>query len=299
MSDSVPRITVVIPVKDDAERLRSCLSALDRQTFELPFEIIVVDNGSTDDPASVVSQFRRARMLVEQQPSSYAARNLGAANASGDVLAFLDSDCIPDDDWLENGYQALTTSPAQVFVAGSVRVFARDPAKPTAVEQYDLLHGFPMERYLRTRRFGGAGNMFVHKETFFSVGPFDGSVASGGDREWGQRAHRNGVVGIYAESVGVAHPARATWGEIRTKVSRIQKADVERRRRSGASSIDVFGLMRSLTPPIPQIARDLPRVSPPTARARLSYVAFLLAHRYLIVYERLWAAATMRKDSTG
>ena len=94
-------VSVIIPVLNDAPRLRTCLDALESQTFDLPFEVLVVNNGSSDDPASVLRAFPAARLLHEQQRSSYAARNTGVRQARGEVLAFTDSDCIPAEDWLE------------------------------------------------------------------------------------------------------------------------------------------------------------------------------------------------------
>ena len=74
---SAPRVSVVIPVRDDPDGLRRCLAALDRQTTPERFEVVVVDNGSRTDPGPVVARHPRARLVAEPRGGSYAARNRG------------------------------------------------------------------------------------------------------------------------------------------------------------------------------------------------------------------------------
>src|SRR4051794_2931850 len=110
--DTPPRASIIIPVRDDSARLQTCLEALDRQSLAGALEILVVDNGSSDDPEAVVRGFPRARLLHEAEPSSYAARNLGVREASGAIFAFTDSDCIPASDWIERGVAAIEQAEA-------------------------------------------------------------------------------------------------------------------------------------------------------------------------------------------
>jgi glycosyltransferase involved in cell wall biosynthesis len=94
-----PLVSVVIPVKDDAEHLRACLAALAEQTVE-PFEIIVVDNGSTDDSA-LVAVAGGASVVAEATPGIPAAASAGYDSALGDVIARLDADSVPPRDWIQ------------------------------------------------------------------------------------------------------------------------------------------------------------------------------------------------------
>lgn len=103
---SAPRtITVVIPVKDDARHLEVCLAALARQTRE-PLEIVVVDNGSTDDSAEV-ARAAGARVVDEREPGIPAAASAGYDAARGEIIARLDADSEPHDDWLQRLGDAL------------------------------------------------------------------------------------------------------------------------------------------------------------------------------------------------
>lgn len=93
------RVSVVIPVKDDAGPLRACLAALAAQTVS-PFEIVVVDNGSSDDSAAVAVA-GGASVVTEPMRGIPAAASTGYDAALGDVIARVDADSTPPADWIE------------------------------------------------------------------------------------------------------------------------------------------------------------------------------------------------------
>jgi glycosyltransferase involved in cell wall biosynthesis len=99
LTPSVPRVSVVIPVKDDAPLLRACLAGLAAQSV-LPFEVIVVDNGSVDDSAAVAVA-GGASVVSEPSPGIAAAASTGYDAVLGDVIARLDADSVPPGDWIE------------------------------------------------------------------------------------------------------------------------------------------------------------------------------------------------------
>ncbi|MBO1348747.1 MAG: glycosyltransferase family 2 protein [Hormoscilla sp. GUM202] len=99
-------VSVIIPVYNDAEPLRTCLECLENQTYpKESYEVIVVDNASQSDTASVVNEFSQAMITYEKKPGSYAARNKGISVAKGEIIAFTDADCIPAADWIEKGVE--------------------------------------------------------------------------------------------------------------------------------------------------------------------------------------------------
>ena len=102
-------ISVVIPAKDDAELLERCLLALARQTRPAD-EIVVVDNASTDDTAARARRLG-ASVISETEIGIPAAASAGYDRATGDIIARLDADCIPADDWLENIEAGFAESP--------------------------------------------------------------------------------------------------------------------------------------------------------------------------------------------
>lgn len=220
---SIPFVSIIIPVYNDAERLQRCLTALEQQTYpKSRYEVIVVDNGSTEgDVATIVAAFPQAMMAVEQRPGSYAARNQGLMLAKGDVIAFTDADCIPAVNWLENGVAALLSTPDCGLVAGKIDVFFRDPAKLTIVERYERVMGFQQREYLAQYHYGATANAFTFRQVIDRVGAFNAALKSSGDFEWGRRVAAQGYQQVYAEGVCVAHPARHSFAELYKRSLRI------------------------------------------------------------------------------
>ena len=101
-----PRVSVVVPVRDRRDLLRDLLAALDVQTFR-DFELLVVDDGSVDGSAELAESTTVAgqpvRVLRQEGLGAVAARQRGAADSRGEVLAFTDSDCTPVPGWLAAG----------------------------------------------------------------------------------------------------------------------------------------------------------------------------------------------------
>jgi glycosyltransferase involved in cell wall biosynthesis len=278
---------VIIPVRDDGDGLAECLLGLSRQDQAAPFEVVVVDNNSRESPSGVVEQFPWARLVAEPRPGSYVARNTGVAESRSQVLAFIDSDCRPAPDWLALGLARLREAGEAAFVAGAVQISVRDPEAPSAAEIYDLMTAFRQEHYLRRYSFSGAGNLWVRREVFEQVGPFDARLISSGDREWGQRAHAAGIPGIYAPDVRVTHPARTSVAELRRKVHRLQVGEHQLRRLRNQPDFDASFLKHLARPPIRTMIRSLPRVEPATPWSKARYMAVALFLHYLHAFERL------------
>jgi glycosyltransferase involved in cell wall biosynthesis len=93
--------SIVIPTFNGASRIGSCLDSLVKQTTRRDVEILVVDDGSTDNTASVVSSYSSVRLITQANAGPAAARNRGALEAQGKILLFTDDDCVPMPDWLE------------------------------------------------------------------------------------------------------------------------------------------------------------------------------------------------------
>src|SRR5262245_42383038 len=110
--DRVPRLSVVIPHLNEADNLRRCLRSLvaDR-AGDLPFEIIVVDNGSRESPQARCADFVGVRFALEAEPGPGPARNLGARLARSDIIAFIDADCVVEPGWAHAIMERMTEDP--------------------------------------------------------------------------------------------------------------------------------------------------------------------------------------------
>jgi len=119
-------VTVVIPVRDGAEVLRRCLSALGAQTL-LPEEVIVVDDGSRDDSAAVAAAWG-ARVVSIDAASIPAASAAGYDEARSAIIARLDADSVPPPDWLASVAGGFRRNPELAALTGP-GVFSRGPLR--------------------------------------------------------------------------------------------------------------------------------------------------------------------------
>lgn len=212
-------VSVIVPHFNDLAGLDSCLARLTRQTFEpARCEIIVADNASPQGRAAIEAVIAdRARLVIVEERGAGPARNGGVAAASGEILAFTDSDCQPEPNWLAAGVGALANSD---LVGGRVTVLVDDPAKMTPVEAFERAYAFDNEAYIRTKGFSVSANLFCRRSVFDKVGGFRVGVSE--DLDWCHRAKENGYTLSFESAAVVGHPARRAWDEILRKWSRVE-----------------------------------------------------------------------------
>ena len=110
-------ISVIVPVYNSAEYLNQCIRCLIDQDYPKPdYELIFVDNGSTDNSIEILRGYPEVNVLSELTRGAYAARNRGVAAARGDVVAFTDPDCYPASGWLRAIAQTLSADEVQVVL---------------------------------------------------------------------------------------------------------------------------------------------------------------------------------------
>ncbi len=217
---SAPTVSVIVPHYNDLESLDICLAALAGQTY--PFsemEIIVADNASSVGLKAVQQcAGDRARVILAMEQGAGPARNAGVKASNGRLLAFTDSDCVPEPEWLENGITALDSSD---IVGGRVDVLVKPDQQMTGPEAFEMIFAFNNKSYIEQKGFTGSGNLFCPREIFDSVGPFRAAVSE--DVDWSRRARARGFQISYEHGAGVGHPARATWDELVGKWRRVNR----------------------------------------------------------------------------
>jgi GT2 family glycosyltransferase len=210
-------ISVIIPHYNDLEGLRACIAGLRRQTW--PFdrmEVIVADNNSACGIDAVAAIADGCRVVSAPIQGAGPARNAGVAASNCDLLAFIDSDCQPSPQWVEEGIRALRDYD---FVGGEVETTARDPDRPSAVEAWEMVFGFNFKRYILVEGYTGSGNMFVRRDVFEAVAGFRPGVSE--DMDWSYRARRAGYRLGYAPNAVVQHLARPQWSELLRRWRRV------------------------------------------------------------------------------
>lgn len=206
-TENLPRVSVIIPVYNRPEEIRTCIEGVLNQTYpdELT-EIYVVDNKSTDNTREVIREYSQVNLEKENDiQSSYAARNTGIESGSGEIIAMIDSDCDPISKWLENGVKKILETDADL-VGGNVEfTFSK---RQTASEVYDSINNMQVESDVKGRGVAKTANLFSKRKVFNEIGLFPEDVKSGGDVEWTRRATDNSFKLVYSEEAKVRHPAR-------------------------------------------------------------------------------------------
>jgi glycosyltransferase involved in cell wall biosynthesis len=162
----VPRVSVVIPVRDDADHLRRCLAALAVQTRPAD-ELVVVDNGSRDDGADV-AWAAGAVVPSEPVPGIARAASLGYDTATGDVLVRLDADSVPPPHWIATALDLLA-EPAVVAVTGPGRPLGHGLAVRALWDALYMRPYFALMHSALSRPplYGSA--MAMHRSTWLAV----------------------------------------------------------------------------------------------------------------------------------
>lgn len=215
---ALPFVSVIIPHYQDLAGLKLCLASIDAQTYPRGcFEVVLADNNSPVGPIAVGEVVDgRAKLVVVTDKGAGPARNGAVAASRGEVLAFIDSDCVAEPEWLTEGVAALDRFD---LVGGHVGVLVSDPIDMTAVEAFERVFAFDFKTYIEKKGFTGAGNMFCRRDLFERVGPF--GVALSEDVDWSRRAVATGARLGYAPDAVVGHPARITWEQLTTKWRRL------------------------------------------------------------------------------
>lgn len=215
------KISIIIPVFRDWDRLKLTLSALNNQSLpKEDFEILIVNNGVNSDIPENFNFPINSKVLLEEKPGSYAARNLGVKLSKGELLAFTDSDCIPDPKWLENGLKYFHDKNLD-RLGGAISIFCQNDSNKTPAELYDVIFAFQQKKAINKVGYSVTANLLVRRSSFMEVGAFNDSLYSGGDHEWNIRANEKGLSLIYAPDVIVNHPARKTIEDLEKKVRRV------------------------------------------------------------------------------
>jgi glycosyltransferase involved in cell wall biosynthesis len=193
-------VSVVVPTHDRGALLSDLVEALAGQDYPANrFEVIIADDGSTDCTTEVVERLRgehglelRYRRKERSGPAS--ARNFGAAQATGELLAFTDSDCLPVRGWLRESAAAM--KPGVGLVCGPVRPVGRAGFMDAQLAEITADDGlYP------------TANLVIRRTSFEAVGGFDErfGLVPGEDTDLAWRIKRRGEGAVFAPAAAVGH----------------------------------------------------------------------------------------------
>jgi len=185
-------ISIIIPTLNEDKYIGKTLEAISRQDWPKGnVEIIVVDNGSSDRTIQISKKFD-TKILVNEKKGAAASRNCGAAVASGDIIGFIDADCIIPPDWIKT-LSSVFTDKEVIAIASRV---APSPDEATWVEK-------SWERvFVDHGKIGefnpvdsvGLSNLLIRKKVFWDAGGFSENLITCEDYEFSKRILKYGAL---------------------------------------------------------------------------------------------------------
>lgn len=198
------KVSVIVPAFNEERFLARTLASLTDQTFH-GYELLVVDNGSTDATAAIARRFAD-RVILETRRGYMNAAARGAAESTGELLTFCDADTLYPRTWLARMVRAFARNPAASAVYGSCRSHDASPIM-------NRVNGFFFTQWLRVSRLLGLDNtsgfnLVIRRSAFEAVGGYDRRFAKAGpDVELGRRLSRVGPI-VFRADIRVEASAR-------------------------------------------------------------------------------------------
>ena len=202
VSSAAVSISIIIPALNEERMIGRCLESLARLALAHDrFEVLVVDNGSRDKTLEIAESFQdrlSLRILQKANVRISALRNLGARAAAGNILAFLDADCLAPEDWLNRILELANADGAGVLGAHYLL-----PEDSTWV-------GRTWHRYQEAPKSGEvshvpAGDLIMRREDFLQLGGFDETIQTNEDYELCDRVRKSGMQVRAFPRIGVVH----------------------------------------------------------------------------------------------
>lgn len=257
--EDFPQVSVIIPVRDQPVDIVECLQSLANLDYPQDrLEIVVVDDGSASRISEVVAAFNVTVIRLEKSQGAAACRNMGVEKAHGDVLAFIDADCVADKNWLREIVPFFETEGM-----GAVGGFVDSYYKKLNLDRYEQVSSslnlggrliFQNDR--ESNFYVPSCNMLVSRQAFLAVGGFKGGMRVGEDVDFCWRMRdQGGYTLLYVPLGRIAHKHRN------------QLLKMLRRRNDYGTSEGVLY----------QSHRDKRKRFPVPAAAGLSFLALLLS----------------------
>ncbi len=203
-------VSVIIPAYNSQKTIKGLLDSLFQQDFSDVYEIIVVDDGSTDSTAAIVSGYDNVKLIKQNNAGPAAARNKGAAEAKGDIILFTDSDCEAAPNWIDEMVKPFKGQPEIKGAKGIYKTKQKNlVARFVQLEYEDKYDLMKREKYIDFIDTYSAG---FRRDIFLDAGGYDISfpVACAEDVEFSYRLDSKGYKMVFNPKAIVfhRHPAK-------------------------------------------------------------------------------------------
>ncbi|WP_447972113.1 glycosyltransferase family 2 protein [Nitrospira sp. Kam-Ns4a] len=213
-------ISIVVRTKNEERWIGRCLSAIAGQAFP-DFEVIVVDNASTDGTLEIVKRFDAKLVTISDEAFTFGrSLNLGIEAARGEFVAIISGHCIPaTDQWLYRLWRNFQLDPAVAGAYGK-----QDPLPDTnSLDKRDLLTVFGLERRVQEKDyFFHNANSMIRRSVWEQI-PFDEEIAGVEDRDWARRVLDEGHKIVYEPYAAVYHHHGINHGGDRARADRVAR----------------------------------------------------------------------------
>jgi glycosyltransferase involved in cell wall biosynthesis len=215
-------LSVIVPTRNRAWLVKETLPTLAQQQHDAPYEVIVVDNGSTDETARVVDEaaarWPHVRRLWWEPPGAAGARHGGALAATGSIVFFMDDDMYAEPDVLARHARIHAEVPRACVLGNVVSVRTRHPFERMMAYVYD---GPRSTLAGRTPTFEDVwpGHLSMPKDVYLEIGGFNprfaafGSYAGGEGIDFGLRVIQSGIPVLFAKEALTRHRFTARFGD--------------------------------------------------------------------------------------
>jgi len=215
-----PFVSVIVPVYNAPEAVRRCVASLLAQDYPRErFEVIVADNGSTDDTAEIAGEFDVRVIRADRAKGSYAARNDGARQARGDLFAFCDADEVASPSWLRR----LVAEMKEGYGGAAGALLAADTGISGPVAEYASRDAafHPSDRPIDIR-LAPTGNVLYRRDVFETLRGFREDTLTGADFDFSLRVtSRLGLKVRFVPDAVVWHAPRGSLGGLLRHEARI------------------------------------------------------------------------------
>lgn len=207
-----PLISIVIPAFNEENYLSGCLDSLQKQKTKISYEVIVVDNASTDETSKIARSYK-VNVVYESRIGRSYARQAGFEQAQGKYVLGTEADCIVPPEWMERLYRVLdqgkylgVTGPGKINELSLIKQWCLNFGQPLCCKIHNLLFGY---------YFFDGFNFGITKEAFQRVGGFNTSFTTFDEIELASRLARIGKICFLSDMVVTVSARRFKNGFIK------------------------------------------------------------------------------------